>query len=101
RHTRFSRDWSSDVCSSDLLDAEVTRFARAVVASGLRPGDRAAIWAPNSARWIIAALGVLAAGGILVPVNTRFKGEEARYAIGREIGRACVGRCWSARGCSL
>src|SRR5690606_39788616 len=21
RHTRFSRDWSSDVCSSDLLDA--------------------------------------------------------------------------------
>src|SRR5690606_39528031 len=22
RHTRFSRDWSSDVCSSDLLDSE-------------------------------------------------------------------------------
>src|SRR5690606_39514805 len=21
RHTRFSRDWSSDVCSSDLIDA--------------------------------------------------------------------------------
>src|SRR5690606_40721322 len=24
RHTRFSRDWSSDVCSSDLLDAPET-----------------------------------------------------------------------------
>src|SRR5690606_40972330 len=24
RHTRFSRDWSSDVCSSDLLDEIVT-----------------------------------------------------------------------------
>src|SRR5690606_40161162 len=24
RHTRFSRDWSSDVCSSDLEDDEVT-----------------------------------------------------------------------------
>src|SRR5207302_4200322 len=23
RHTRFSRDWSSDVCSSDLLDFNV------------------------------------------------------------------------------
>src|SRR5690606_40620473 len=23
RHTRFSRDWSSDVCSSDLLNGEV------------------------------------------------------------------------------
>src|SRR5690606_39328067 len=22
RHTRFSRDWSSDVCSSDLADAD-------------------------------------------------------------------------------
>src|SRR5690606_39546700 len=28
RHTRFSRDWSSDVCSSDLLDADaLTSFA--------------------------------------------------------------------------
>src|SRR5690606_39821696 len=25
RHTRFSRDWSSDVCSSDLLPIEVHR----------------------------------------------------------------------------
>src|SRR5690606_39656944 len=28
RHTRFSRDWSSDVCSSDLLD-RVTKSRRA------------------------------------------------------------------------
>src|SRR5690606_39306038 len=27
RHTRFSRDWSSDVCSSDLA-AEIGRFKR-------------------------------------------------------------------------
>src|SRR5690606_40895139 len=26
RHTRFSRDWSSDVCSSDLLDFLVQHF---------------------------------------------------------------------------
>src|SRR5690606_41150959 len=30
RHTRFSRDWSSDVCSSDLLGAA---FAFAIVVS--------------------------------------------------------------------
>src|SRR5690606_39386840 len=28
RHTRFSRDWSSDVCSSDLIDQRVGVFAR-------------------------------------------------------------------------
>lgn len=65
------------------LDAAVTRFARAVVAHGFEPGDRGAVWAPNSARWVIAALGIMAAGGVLVPVNTRFKGDEARYAVGR------------------
>src|SRR5207302_6878171 len=27
RHTRFSRDWSSDVCSSDLVLADVVRPA--------------------------------------------------------------------------
>ncbi|PWV77077.1 Acyl-CoA synthetase (AMP-forming)/AMP-acid ligase II [Prauserella marina] len=65
------------------LDAEVTRFARGVIARGMRPGERAAVWAPNSGRWIIAALGIMAAGGVLVPVNTRFKGEEARHALAK------------------
>lgn len=44
---------------------------------GIDKGDRVAIWAPNSAEWIIAAFGLLTAGGVLVPVNTRFKTEEA------------------------
>ncbi|WP_301336600.1 FadD3 family acyl-CoA ligase [Mycobacterium asiaticum] len=44
---------------------------------GVDKGDRVAIWAPNSAEWIIAAFGLLAAGGVLVPVNTRFKTAEA------------------------
>src|SRR5690606_40220153 len=32
RHTRFSRDWSSDVCSSDLIT--IARVAEASVSSG-------------------------------------------------------------------
>src|SRR5690606_40718376 len=28
RHTRFSRDWSSDVCSSDLESSHVAPFSR-------------------------------------------------------------------------
>src|SRR5690606_40206514 len=31
RHTRFSRDWSSDVCSSDLLTALATEAALAAL----------------------------------------------------------------------
>lgn len=57
--------------------------AGAFAEAGVGKGERAAIWAPNSAEWIIAAFGLLAAGGVLVPVNTRFRSEEAADIIGR------------------
>jgi acyl-CoA synthetase (AMP-forming)/AMP-acid ligase II len=63
------------------LEQQMLTSVRAMLALGVRPGDRIAIWAPNSARWIIAALGVLGAGGILVPVNTRFRGQETAYVL--------------------
>lgn len=53
-------------------------------------GDRVAIWAPNSAEWIIAAFGLLTAGGVLVPVNTRFKTEEAGDIIARSGAKAVL-----------
>ena len=65
------------------LHAESMRVARALAASGVEPGDRVALWSPNSARWIAASFGVYAAGAVLVPVNTRFKAMEAAYVLGR------------------
>ena len=65
------------------LEAAMRASVRSVLAMGVRPGDRVALWAPNSARWIIASLGILGAGGILVPVNTRFKGQEAAYVLSK------------------
>jgi HIP---CoA ligase len=57
---------------------------------GLSKGDRAAIWAPNSAEWIIAAFGLVTAGGTLVPVNTRFQQAEADDIIGRSGARVVL-----------
>ena len=65
------------------LRDEVARSTRAAMAAGLRKGERAAIWAPNMAEWVIAALGVHGAGGAIVPLNTRFKGEEAGYVLAK------------------
>jgi acyl-CoA synthetase (AMP-forming)/AMP-acid ligase II len=62
---------------------EIESAARAFIAQGLEHGDRVAIWAPNSAEWIFAALGAQLVGGVLVPINTRFKGNEAAYVIER------------------
>ncbi len=75
-----------------LTFAELAAFAhratRAAMASGIETGDRVAIWGPNSWEWIVAALGILGAGGWLVPLNTRFKGEEAAYVLDRVDARA-------------
>lgn len=57
---------------------------------GIDKGDRVAIWAPNSAEWIIAAFGLLTAGGVLVPVNTRFKTDEAADIISRGGAKAVL-----------
>jgi acyl-CoA synthetase (AMP-forming)/AMP-acid ligase II len=57
---------------------------------GLASGERVALWAPNSVDWIIAAFGLLVAGGVLVPVNTRFKPEEAADVIGRSGAKAVL-----------
>ena len=65
------------------LAGRVRVAAGAFASAGVRAGDRVAIWAPNSAEWIIAAFGLLTAGGVLVPVNTRFKAGEAGDIIRR------------------
>ena len=67
---------------AELLD-ESRRFGAALVASGIEPGDRVSIWAPNSSRWIVAVIGLWQAGAVLVPVNTRFKGVEAAEILAR------------------
>ncbi len=65
---------------AQLADS-VDRYARSFVAVGVAPGDRVAMWAPNCAEWMLAALGALRAGAVLVPMNTRFKGGEAAYIV--------------------
>jgi acyl-CoA synthetase (AMP-forming)/AMP-acid ligase II len=69
------------------LAAAVDEASRALIASGVQPGERVAIWAPNTAEWAIAALAVHRAGVVLVPLNTRFKGHEAAYILERANAR--------------
>ena len=61
-----------------------------LIADGIQPGDRVALWAPNSAHWVASALGILYSGAVLVPVNTRFTAAEAADVIGRSGARGLM-----------
>ncbi len=74
---------------AELFDAART-FGGALVDSGVRPGDRVAIWTYNCAQWVIAALGLFQVGATLVPINTRFKGVEAADIVHRSRARVLV-----------
>jgi acyl-CoA synthetase (AMP-forming)/AMP-acid ligase II len=65
---------------SELLD-RVDIAARALIATGINSGDRVAIWAQNTAEWVIAACAIHRCGAVLVPLNTRFKRPEATYIL--------------------
>ena len=82
-------DGSTALTYADLAE-RARSFAAALVASGVEPDDRVAIWAFNSTEWVVAALGLFEAGAVLVPVNTRFKGVEAGGILARSGARVLV-----------
>jgi acyl-CoA synthetase (AMP-forming)/AMP-acid ligase II len=69
--------------SYEQLGADVTEAGAALVSRGVQPGDRVAIWAPNSYEWIVACLATGFIGGAVVPINTRYKGAEALDLVSR------------------
>jgi acyl-CoA synthetase (AMP-forming)/AMP-acid ligase II len=77
--------WTFEDVQDRMLDA-----VRAFLALGLKPGDRVALCGPNSALWVQAALGILGSGGVLVPLNTRFKGPEYAHVLRKSGARALV-----------
>ncbi|MFB6988218.1 AMP-binding protein [Streptomyces sp. NPDC056304] len=71
----------------EQLRDRVRAAVKSLIGLGTRRGDRIAVWAPNSHHWVVAALAVASAGAVLVPVNTRYKGAEARRLLDRSGAR--------------
>src|ERR1700677_4645934 len=56
-----------DVTTRQFAD-EIRLLSLFLLESGLQPGDRACVLAPNSVDWGAAALAIQAAGGVMVPI---------------------------------
>jgi len=65
------------------LRDEVRRAAAAMIELGVAAGDRVAIWSPNTWHWVVACLATTYAGGVLVPLNTRYTASEATDILAR------------------
>src|SRR5690606_39762445 len=76
RHTRFSRDWSSDVCSSDLLRLRV--FSRLQVLGRMNHATPE----PSSPRDTVDPSHQIVAGGQMLFESIEHRSEERR--VGKE-----------------
>ncbi len=82
-------DGPTTLTYAELADA-ADKAARAFLASGVRSGDRVAIWAPNRWEFPVAVLGAQTIGAAVVPLNTRYRGHEAREILERARATALV-----------
>jgi long-subunit acyl-CoA synthetase (AMP-forming) len=72
------------------LRAAATVTARGLIALGVRPGDRVALWGVNDACWAVHAFAVWDAGAVLVPLSPRYKGIEAAALIEKTGARILI-----------
>lgn len=63
------------------LDREADRVAGALLATGIGPGDRVAIWMPNRVEWLLAHHGAVRIGAIVVTVNPALRQDEALHVL--------------------
>lgn len=83
-------DWeAAPERSHRWLDERVRAAARALLARGLRRGERIAVFAANSADWLAVYFGAMRAGLIVVPVNWRFPDETVAHVL-RDSGSRLV-----------
>jgi long-chain acyl-CoA synthetase len=75
------------------LEDRALRLAGGLLSRGLARGEPVALFAPNSAEWITAALAVLAAGGVVVPLDTRL----ARPTLAHELADSGAARVFTTR----
>jgi len=75
------------------LDQLRIQAGRGLIALGIEPGDRIAVWAQNCVEWAIIGLAIHSVGAVLVPINTRMRGPEAEYALSKSSARLlfCAG----------
>lgn len=65
-------------------------LARGLLDLGIRRDDKVALWMPDGLDWLVARWAVPLTGAILVPINTRFRAADLRYALRQSDSLALI-----------
>ncbi len=76
---RFKRAGTWHTMTYGALWELSDRIAAGLIKSGFTVGDHAALLAPSSPQWVAAYLGILKAGGVVVPIDKELKAAELRH----------------------
>ena len=63
------------------FNAEVNRVAKGLIALGVAPGERVALWMTNRPEWLFLMFAIARAGACIVPLNTRYRTDDVAYAV--------------------
>ena len=63
------------------LVKEVNLIARALIALGVKKGDRVGIWSTNCIAWVFAQFATAKVGAILVTINPAYRAYELEFAL--------------------
>jgi fatty-acyl-CoA synthase len=75
-------DGSREAVTYGELDERANRFASALHDRGVHRGDRIAVLMLNNAAWPVVFFGALKLGAVVVPVNARYRVDEAASMLG-------------------
>ena len=70
--------------------AGADRVAAALLARGVGPGDRVAVWLPNRVEWALCLFACARIGAVLVSLNTRWRSFEAAYVLEHSAAKVLV-----------
>lgn len=74
--------WGDDTVRYDQLAAQARRLASALVRHhAVQPGERVGLWHHNAPEFVAAYYGILAAGGVVVPINNFLKPAEIEHIV--------------------
>jgi acyl-CoA synthetase (AMP-forming)/AMP-acid ligase II len=73
-----SRDYRQTITWRDF-DARANKVANALIASGIKKGDKVIHLMMNSINWLEAYFGIIRTGAWAVPLNFRFTSNEIKY----------------------